>query len=80
MTATSAMEIPGAPIHLIDCCEAQEFHVSRHGSVCFDKVPAVRRTEETESVIGKCRFCEQTIAVEFDRRLSAWSVRSTQPH
>ena len=74
-----AMAIADAPVHRLDCCDAQEFYISRHGSICFEKVPAVRHTAESESVIGKCGFCEQTIIVEFDRSLDLWSVVSMPP-
>jgi hypothetical protein len=76
---SAVMEIPGAPLHELDCCEAQEFLISRRGAVCFEKVPAVRHTEMIESVIGKCRFCEGTIVVVFSRRSATWRVRWVAP-
>jgi hypothetical protein len=73
------MEIPGAPIHVLDCCDAQELHIGHQGSICFDKPPAIRDTDDATSVIGKCRFCEQTIVVERHKGTGEWIVRSAQP-
>jgi hypothetical protein len=79
MPGSAELAIPGAPVHRLDCCDAQEFYISRHGTICFDKVPAVRHTSESESVTGKCRFCEKAVVVEFDKRVRVWSVRSYAP-
>ncbi len=73
------MEIPGAPIDQLDCCDAQQFHVGHQGSICFEKPPAVRQTATTTSVIGKCRFCEHTIVVERTTSTQAWTVESSPP-
>jgi hypothetical protein len=79
MTGAPVIEIPGAPLYRLDCCDAQEFHISRRGAICFEKVPAVRHTPDAESVIGKCRFCENTIVVELDKRSQTWTVHSAAP-
>jgi hypothetical protein len=73
------MEIPGAPIHELDCCDAQEFHIGRRGYICFDKTPAITNTADASSIIGKCRFCEYTIVVEMNKSTGAWIVRSSPP-
>jgi len=73
------MDIPGAPISRLDCCDAQEFHIGHQGSLSFEKPPAVRQTPTTTSVVGKCRFCEHTIVVEQVKATGEWTVRSSPP-
>jgi hypothetical protein len=73
------MMIPGAPVHLLDCCDAQEFHIGHQGFICFDKIPGVRETADSTSIMGKCRFCEKTIEVRLNRPTDTWIVRWYPP-
>src|SRR5436190_24217249 len=71
------MDIPGAPISRLDCCDAQEFHIGHQGSISFEKPPAVRQTPTTTAVVGQCRFSEHTIVVEQVKATGVWTVRSS---